>query len=325
MVWVVVLALGVIAPLMVVLSRAPAPPPLPSPNGYDDLLKASAAAGTNGYSYGLVSNAALRKLVSSNAQALRLVRLGLTRQCAVPSAAAMTNNAALLNDLAGMKGLALLLMAESRVHLEDNQPAAAAACCLDAMRLGNEISRRGILLHRRVGIACEAIARYDLVKFVTTLSPAEARPVIATLQEIDRTRVSFDDVMRQERSSFYRQLRANGNPVLWVRALWDFRATRQMALAHHKVIVAYNHLVATELALRCYRADKSCVPARLEDLVPDYLRRVPEDPFLGRPLIYRPEGTNWLLYSVGPDGVDDGGRPGRYWNSSPGDLPYNGP
>ena len=28
-----------------------------------------------------------------------------------------------------------------------------------------------------------------------------------------------------------------------------------------------------------------------------------------RPLIYRPQGTNWLLYSVGEDRVDDGGRP----------------
>jgi hypothetical protein len=324
-VWVVVLALVVIAPLMVVLSRAPAPPPLPSPNGYDDFLKAGAAASTNASWYGLMSNAALRELVSTNAEALRLVRLGLTRQCAVPPWAAMTNNATMLNDLAGMKGLALLLMAESRVRLEEDQPGAAAACCLDAMRLGNEISRRGIMIYRLVGIACEAIARYNLVPIVPRLSPSESRPILAGLQEIDRTRVSFDDVMRQERSYFYCQLRATGNPALWVRALWDLRASRQRALERHKVAVAYNRVLAAELALRCYRADKSCVPARLEDVVPEYLRRVPEDPFVGRPLIYRPQGTNWLLYSVGPDRVDDGGQPGRYWNSRPGDLPYNGP
>jgi hypothetical protein len=32
------------------------------------------------------------------------------------------------------------------------------------------------------------------------------------------------------------------------------------------------------------------------------------DPFSGRQMIYRPQGTNWLLYSVGEDGVDHGGK-----------------
>ena len=172
------------------------------------------------------------------------------------------------------------------------------------MRLGNEISRRGIMIYRQVGIACEAIARRNLVPIVPKLSPSESRPILAGLQEIDRTRVSFDDVMRQERSYFYRQLRATGADI-------DDADERSV--------------LASELALRCYLADKSSIPARLEELVPEYLRRVPEDPFVGRPLIYRPQGTNWLLYSVGPDRVDDGGRPGRYWSSCPGDLPYNGP
>src|SRR5207247_2400535 len=37
--------------------------------------------------------------------------------------------------------------------------------------------------------------------------------------------------------------------------------------------------------------------------------RVCADPFNGRPLAYRPYGRDYLLYSVGPDGVDDGGLP----------------
>jgi hypothetical protein len=42
-------------------------------------------------------------------------------------------------------------------------------------------------------------------------------------------------------------------------------------------------------------------------------------------MIYRPQGTNWLLYSVGPDLVDNGGRPGRTADSRPGDVFYNAP
>jgi hypothetical protein len=35
---------------------------------------------------------------------------------------------------------------------------------------------------------------------------------------------------------------------------------------------------------------------------------MPIDPFSGRPLIYRPDGEGYQLYSIGPDGKDDGGQ-----------------
>jgi hypothetical protein len=46
-------------------------------------------------------------------------------------------------------------------------------------------------------------------------------------------------------------------------------------------------------------------------LVPDWLPAVPIDPYSGVPLVYRPTSSGHQLYSVGPDGVDDGGRPMR--------------
>jgi hypothetical protein len=33
------------------------------------------------------------------------------------------------------------------------------------------------------------------------------------------------------------------------------------------------------------------------------------DPFNGQPFVYHSTGTNWMLYSVGPDRLDDGGKP----------------
>jgi hypothetical protein len=45
-------------------------------------------------------------------------------------------------------------------------------------------------------------------------------------------------------------------------------------------------------------------------------------------MIHRPQGTNWLLYSVGPDGVDDGGQRagGSVSGAVPrGDLFYDSP
>jgi hypothetical protein len=61
-------------------------------------------------------------------------------------------------------------------------------------------------------------------------------------------------------------------------------------------------------ALAAFRADTGRFPAKLDDLAPKYLAAVPDDLFSGKPLIYRPTDAGYLLYSVGPNGTDDGGR-----------------
>lgn len=49
-------------------------------------------------------------------------------------------------------------------------------------------------------------------------------------------------------------------------------------------------------------------PDDLTQLVPDFLEQVPEDPFGMGPLIYLPEENGFAVYSVGENGVDDGGK-----------------
>ena len=72
-----------------------------------------------------------------------------------------------------------------------------------------------------------------------------------------------------------------------------------------------NDLLLTGLALAEYRARRGEYPERLEALAPDYLDAVPNDRFLPTPtpLTYRRHENGFSLYSVGRNGVDDGGRP----------------
>jgi hypothetical protein len=72
-------------------------------------------------------------------------------------------------------------------------------------------------------------------------------------------------------------------------------------------------------ALAAYRRDRGRYPAKLDDLAPKYLARVPGDVFSGRGLIYRPEEKSYLLYSIGANGKDEGGR--WYDDDPPGDDP----
>jgi hypothetical protein len=69
-------------------------------------------------------------------------------------------------------------------------------------------------------------------------------------------------------------------------------------------------LAITAIAIRRYQLDHSGkFPATLEDLIPRYLFAMPRDIMDGNPLRYKPEGETYLLYGVGFDGVDDGGKP----------------
>ncbi len=64
----------------------------------------------------------------------------------------------------------------------------------------------------------------------------------------------------------------------------------------------------TALAVERYRIATSRLPADLADLVPAYLDGVPEDPFDGRPLRYKTLHAGYLLYSIGRDETDNGGK-----------------
>jgi hypothetical protein len=77
--------------------------------------------------------------------------------------------------------------------------------------------------------------------------------------------------------------------------------------------------VQVAFALAAYHHDRGRYPARLDDLVPTYIKAVPVDLFSGKPLIYGLSGKGYLLYSVGANGKDDGGR--WYDDVPPGDDP----
>ena len=66
-----------------------------------------------------------------------------------------------------------------------------------------------------------------------------------------------------------------------------------------------------KLALHLYHFQYSTYPSNLEQLVTSgILKKLPEDPFQsGHSFGYHPKDKSFILYSVGPDGVDDGGKP----------------
>jgi hypothetical protein len=67
-------------------------------------------------------------------------------------------------------------------------------------------------------------------------------------------------------------------------------------------------LTKLAFALAAYRADNGSYPPKLADLTPKYVAEVPKDIFADAELHYSREGEGFLLYSVGVNGRDDGGK-----------------
>jgi len=64
----------------------------------------------------------------------------------------------------------------------------------------------------------------------------------------------------------------------------------------------------TGLACRLFKSRTGRYPESLEELVPGILKEIPIDPFTGKPLVYRREGEGFIVYSLGSNEKDDGGR-----------------
>lgn len=75
-------------------------------------------------------------------------------------------------------------------------------------------------------------------------------------------------------------------------------------------------LTKLAFALAAYRADHNSYPPELADLKPKYIAEVPKDVFNNAELHYRRKVPGYLLYSVGIDGKDDGGK--NYFNPEKG-------
>jgi tetratricopeptide (TPR) repeat protein len=127
--------------------------------------------------------------------------------------------------------------------------------------------------------------------------------------QIDRWEKAWEQVTRQGKTVFA----LGATKVTWQpHAIADLFSptlsfTFQKVAGYH----AFQRLGETAIALRLYRKEHGRYPENLSALVPRYLSSVPADPFDGKSLRYRREGTGFRLWSIGPDRKDDGGVEGK--------------
>src|SRR5262245_35014140 len=278
------IVLGALAYGFVKMNPSAALPALPNPNGNDDFVKAQKLVVGKPADFDRGSMEDLRAHLGQNAEALKLVREGLTKQCRVPIS--YSTNHLVLRSLGEVKRLARLLEAAGRLAEMERRTNDAARSYLETIRYGEESCRGGIIMDHLVGIACGTIGVNALQKIAGSLDAANCRVLSRQLQEIEHGQESFKEVLRNEAEWVRRSFPLGQRiPAMIPFASLAKRAQKDFVQKCNQATVQLKRLMI-DLAARAYELDRGHTPKSLNELVPDYLESVPVDPTTGTRLTH---------------------------------------
>jgi RNA polymerase sigma factor (sigma-70 family) len=314
-------------------------------NAFDFYVRAGQLAQESGDALTGNNPAADADLVTRNGEALQALRQGLTYVYTNPPVTYKTPTP----YYADYRKLARILAAEGRVRSQDGDWNGAVSSGLDAIHLGESIANGSGIIGKLVGMNCCALGRQVVWYASPHLTPQQARAAARRLSEIDAKRVSFGAAMRVEEDEarhwpWTNRQALDRDRYLAFRDQWVMVGAKPystkpalptpqpinlviegkpMSLGDNTENQTFARVwlkdnvdqVRTQqleigLALQAYHAETGRYPGSLSNLVPRYLPSLPADPFAARgTLQYHLTGNVYALYSVGPDGIDDGGSP----------------
>jgi len=266
----------------------PTVPPLPNPNGYEDLVKAGEMIKGEVWDYDKADLEKLRGIVSTNTEALMLARTALTNQCAVPLRFSRDNLTNHLHDVLNLKNLAQAFATEGRLAGEEGHVGAAVKAYLDVIHLGNQVRHGGILIDGMIGTAMESIGVEHLQKLVDQMDAKACQQTAAQLETLDSQRPAWDEIMQQERDWSRRTFPGIRYEIVRLMEHNSVKKILSEAEQNYKKQQSQTHQLIVEFAARAYALDKGHSAANLADLVPHYLKTIPQDPFTSTNMVYAP-------------------------------------
>ncbi|MCX7424248.1 MAG: hypothetical protein NTW96_01205 [Planctomycetia bacterium] len=296
----------------VLMTTPPIPnDPLPEPNGYDTLLRVgkrleNVAVPVHDEELPEAERATpkeFRDFSDRYRAVLDTVHLALDNPYRVPLKYDPTDLD--LEALQGVRQTARALVADAGVASMNGDDEAASDRYLDTLRLGDAYARGGLVLHWLVGSAVQSIGLFGVHERIDSMTASLRRDWIGRLPALEAQFESMDAC--SERDDIWSN-HAYGWQGRLIHVLTDDPGESEMWAQCEIRRQALHRLLIVELALANYRDEHGTHPRALADLVPEHLERLPDDPFSGKPLVYRLTDEGFRLYSVGPNGVDDGGK-----------------
>lgn len=198
---------------------------------------------------------------------------------------------------------------EAEIAMREGRIDDAISNALDCVDLAQQGERGGLTFHFLISAANEGIGVSRLRKIKGDLNLNQIREIIHQLHLVNVQREPIELVIEREENW-------TNHVYGWKHRYLDFFHVNLHAFPENAILInakrrdAKLRLLMTELSLRAYHLENEKYPKNLKELSPDYLARVPLDPFSSKRqmLRYRLEGEKYLLYCVGQNGKDDGGQ-----------------
>jgi hypothetical protein len=199
-------------------------------------------------------------------------------------------------------------------QLSVNEPDAACRIAITAASIGAALQRNGLNIDWLVGNHLEQTGVHEIVRIRKGLSGATCRKCSQQLQAMNESREPVSRIMERDRAwsdqkyGWSERIRTVLSELHGQEdaADWFPRAMRFDGIERRRD--AFLQLLIVDLSIREFCEVNGRVPNDLSELIPDYMLASPNDPFGQGPFSYRKTTDDFEVYSVGPDGVDDGGQ-----------------
>lgn len=317
---------------------------------YDELLSAAASLTATALLDDVESlpDAAARRFLAANCQALDLARTALGGECSGPVRPSVEFFSEQADTYGHVRNLARAWALQSRLARRDGDWTAAVQAGVDILNLSNGLRRGGLICDFLVADAVAAIGLESLRPLRRSLNGPRRSLLIPELDRIEREREALNAIVERDRSwekavggehggfdvrgamspcdgtadgLTEQQRDAIAGALQSMLDLPD-EALHQMHVELDRRGVAFLRLLVLDLALRSFRDDAGHYPPALAALAPSVLPFVPPDPFTGQPFRYRIGGDSFVLYSPGPTGIDHGGVFGPWIAVTSGQADY---
>jgi hypothetical protein len=215
-------------------------------------------------------------------------------------------------QLKTIRTIARALDAESKTAALEGDKERSAALAIASIRLGAAYCHDAILIGDLMGRVTTMYGYRNLAAIRTELNGQTVKRASTTLRWLEDAEEPPAKLVQRDMAYCERvygwQCRlaniigelAEGKPSSW--------NTFAAHIKGNNTWRAINRLFQADFAVRAFQNDHGQLPKALDELVPDYLPAPLLDPFTDRLLVYRTAGDTFVLYSVGKDGLDDGGN-----------------
>jgi ABC-type transport system involved in multi-copper enzyme maturation permease subunit len=206
---------------------------------------------------------------------------------------------------------------ETLLHmLDEEHPERSLCVTLRACRAGLDqfmeaLGAGAVLLDDLAGRNERRLNPWRLEMAVPLLSPTTVNGQRAAFLDLTTQLVNAARLPTEERSAGIAAIAPPRFDLIIPRLLLEAQRFNADSLSY----VAQSNALKVALTAERYRRDHGDWPQTLQTLTPRYIPELPVDPFTGGPLVYRRQTDGVVIYSVGRDLTDDGGKLQRPFDS----------